>query len=206
MSWRRRVGAAAALALCALASAGCGDGGEETSTATSDADTVETATSPSTTDDPTVETGTAGPEPDDDAPDRPETGTGGGDGPEGGVPGSSGRISIGEPSPFATVTRTFVLAGTATTTEGALQWELRVGAGEPPVTTGRMTASCGAPCRGQYRTTVRAPRARPGSYELVVWETSAEDGRRLGETFVPVTVVAQRDPGAPPSDTPPPGS
>lgn len=101
--------------------------------------------------------------------------------------------------------RAMVLSGSASVPEGDLAWELR-GADGSPLASGVTVARCGAPCRGRFRAPVSLASVPLGSWELRVWAPNTdEDGGRLHEVMVPVTVAAQRVPGAPDPDAPPPG-
>ena len=75
------------------------------------------------------------------------------------------------------------VAGTAIVFEATLALEVR-SAGKL-VHTETITASAGGPYRGTWSTSLDLP---PGSYDLVLYEPSAEDGSHLHTTTVPIRV------------------
>lgn len=122
--------------------------------------------------------------------------------PEGELP----PIRIESPKPFQTLVGSFVLGGTAQVPEGELAWAL-LGADLRPLRRGRLSATCGAPCRGRFSTRISLARVPIGSWELHVWSPSGSDDgpARLHDTMVPVTVSDRHVPGAPAPGAPPPG-
>lgn len=114
-------------------------------------------------------------------------------------------IQVTSPKAFENVHGSLLLAGTAQVHEGALAWAI-LDAQLRPMARGRMSATCGAPCRGRFRTSVPLRRVPPGSWELHVWSpNTADDGpRRLHDTMVPISVT-DRPVDAPAPDAPPPG-
>lgn len=129
----------------------------------------------------------------------------GADGPGDASQQDAQQITITAPKAFETLVGTMVLQGRARVAEGALAWTIQ--SGQPrPLASGRMTATCGAPCRGTYRTPIPLGRVPAGSYELHVFAPNAGEGpARLHETMVPITIATERIPGAPPPDAAPPG-
>lgn len=119
-------------------------------------------------------------------------------------------VQVTAPVAFTNVKDRVVVEGTASVSEGDLRWAVLDAAGEPFVS-GRADASCGAPCRGDFRFTVPLGTVEIGSWELHVWAPNAAEGaeasstERLHDTFVPITVVKQLDPDAPAADALPPG-
>jgi hypothetical protein len=102
-------------------------------------------------------------------------------------------IAITKPAPLDIVVGSTILEGTATATEGLLNWEL-VSNTKGVVDTGSLNVSCGAPCRGKFHSKISLPKKSvpAGNYELHVFEPSADDSNtRLHETLVPITVYAK---------------
>jgi hypothetical protein len=73
--------------------------------------------------------------------------------------------------------------GSATVFEATVSWQLR--SGETVVEEGFSTASVGAPERGEWTATTKAP---PGDYELWAFESSAKDGSITWQDTKGVTV------------------
>lgn len=116
-------------------------------------------------------------------------------------------IRVETPKSFASVHGSFELSGTAQAHEGELRWAILDAALEP-MTSGSMTASCGAPCVGTFATTVDVSKVPIGSWELHVWQPPVADSdpERVHDTIVPITVTAKPvDPDDPAADAPPPG-
>ncbi len=122
--------------------------------------------------------------------------------PEGELP----PIQVTSPEALGYVTGSFVLAGTAQVFEGALQWAI-LDANLKPMTQGRMTASCGAPCRGKFRARIPLAKVPVGSWELHVWAppVADDDPPRVHDTMTPITVTAEPVEGAPEPGAIPPG-
>lgn len=182
----------ALLALAALLAAGCG-GSDGTA-----ADGDRRDASPAETEDDTathsdVEAADEGEEGEPTAMPEPV--------PEGEQP----PIVISRPMPFEQLVGSFVLRGSATVFEGALVWAI-LDARLRPMATGPITASCGAPCRGTFRTRISVAKVPVGSWELHVWAPDASGrSERQHDTMVPVSVARQRTPGAPGPGAVPPG-
>lgn len=119
--------------------------------------------------------------------------------------GEQPPITVAQPATFAVVAKAFVLSGTASVTEAELAWAI-LGTDLRPLVSGRMSATCGAPCRGKYRTSVSLAKVPLGSYELHVWSPNSSEGgaARLHDTVTPITVAARIDPNAPAPDAAPP--
>jgi hypothetical protein len=93
-------------------------------------------------------------------------------------------IFVAAPRRDSTVSSPVRAAGTAVVFEATLVMEVR--SGGRLVHRETITASEGGPYRGRWSTTVDLD---PGRYDLVFYEPSAEDGRPLHTTTVPVTVA-----------------
>lgn len=114
-------------------------------------------------------------------------------------------IQVLAPPAFSSVHRSFVLRGTAQVIEGELRWSILDAALEP-LASGRMAASCGAPCRGEFSTRVDIRRVPLGSWELHVFAPPVgdDDPPRVHDVILPITVVA-KPVDQPAADAPPPG-
>ncbi len=95
----------------------------------------------------------------------------------------SALIFVATPTRDSTVTSPVRVAGTAIVFEATLALEVR-SAGKL-VHTETITASAGGPYRGTWSTSLDLP---PGSYDLVLYEPSAEDGSHLHATTVSIDV------------------
>jgi hypothetical protein len=93
-------------------------------------------------------------------------------------------IFVAAPRRDSSVSGPVRAAGTAVVFEATLVMEVR--AGGRLVHRETITASRGGPYRGTWSTTVDLA---PGRYDLVFYEPSAEDGRPLHTTRVPITVA-----------------
>jgi hypothetical protein len=116
-------------------------------------------------------------------------------------------IQVTSPAVFTSVHGSFELAGTAQVHEGELRWSILDSAYDE-LAAGAMTASCGAPCVGEFATTIDVSEVPIGSWELRVWQPGVadDDPERMHETIIPITVTAQPvDADQPPADAPPPG-
>lgn len=120
--------------------------------------------------------------------------------------GSQPPIHVETPTPLSYVSGSFVLSGTAQVFEGALQWAI-LDARLKPMVQGRMTASCGAPCRGKFRVRIPLAKVAIGSWELHVWAppVADDDPDRVHDTMVPITVTDEPVQGAPDAGDIPPG-
>jgi hypothetical protein len=96
----------------------------------------------------------------------------------------SAPIFMAAPGRDSTVASPVRASGTAVVFEATLVMDVR-SAGKL-VTRKTITASRGGPYRGTWSTSVELP---PGDYDLVFYEPSAEDGRPLHSTTVPVSVA-----------------
>jgi hypothetical protein len=96
----------------------------------------------------------------------------------------SALIFVATPARGSTVKSPVRVAGTAIAFEATLALEVR-SAGKL-VHTETITASAGGPYRGAWSTHLRLA---PGSYDVVVYEPSAEDGTHLHATTVPIRVA-----------------
>jgi hypothetical protein len=116
------------------------------------------------------------------------------------------EIEVAEPTAFSSVYRSFTLAGTAAVFEGALAWEI-LDEQLKPMQRGMTTATCGAPCRGKFSTTVRLQGVAPGSWELHVFAPPVDpnDPPRVHDTILPITVTTGPIGDAAAADAPPPG-
>lgn len=122
--------------------------------------------------------------------------------PEGELP----PIRITSPTPLSYVSDSFVLTGSARVVEGELRWAI-LDARLEPMAQGRMTATCGAPCRGSFRTRIPLSNVAIGSWELHVWTPPVDDDDpdRLHDTMVPITVTDEPVEGTPDAGAEPPG-
>ncbi len=190
----RLVAVLVVLALAAVVVAGCGsdddskgsdDREARTTTSNSDDDPSDTGSDDDGTDDGTDDTSS-----DHEAGDDPDA-SGGGDGQPDGTPAQP-IIQVRSPAPLSYVSGAFVLAGTAQVFEGDLRWAILDSSLEPMVQ-GRMTASCGAPCRGTFRARIPLRGVELGSWELHVWAPPVDDDdpARMHDTMVPITVTDQ---------------
>jgi len=116
-------------------------------------------------------------------------------------------IAMSSPKEFQTVAKSFTLAGRAIVDGGSLVWAID-GADGVPLIQGRTTASCAAPCTGEFSIPVVLTKVPIGSYELHVWSGKASDpasAPRTYDTLLPITIARELPPGAPPPDAIPPG-
>lgn len=81
------------------------------------------------------------------------------------------------PALNATVGREFTVKGTATVFEATVSWAVTKPNSSQQVASGFVTASKGAPDRGDFTITVELPSAVTGPIVFTAWESSAEDGR-----------------------------
>lgn len=115
-------------------------------------------------------------------------------------------IQVETPKTFASVHESFELSGTAVAHEGELRWAI-LDAALRPMASGSMTASCGAPCRGDFSTTVKLAKVPVGSWEMRVFQppVADDDPERVNDTIIPITVTAHPVGDQPAADAPPPG-
>lgn len=79
-----------------------------------------------------------------------------------------------EPALSVPVSRTFTVTGTASVFEATVSWS--VTRGDATLAHGAVTASIGAPGRGDYTVRVTLPAGTTGDVVFTAWEESAEDG------------------------------
>ena len=85
-------------------------------------------------------------------------------------------IWVVEPAHNARVARTFTVKGTAAVFEATVSWAVtRPGSGTQ-IASGYVTASKGAPDRGDFTISVRLPAGTTGDVVFTAWESSANDG------------------------------
>lgn len=115
-------------------------------------------------------------------------------------------IMIESPATFASVHGSFELAGTAIAHEGELRWEI-LDEHLKPMASGPIEVSCGAPCRGNFSTTIKLDEVPVGSWELHVFQPpiADEDEPRVNDTILPITVTPKPVDDQPAADAPPPG-
>lgn len=180
------------LSLLALLAAGCGSGDD------SGGD-----------DDATVRQSTDGDDPADDedhdadAEDAPADPTPVPDPvPDGTLP----PIQVTSPAPLAYVNDSFLLTGSAQVFEGTLRWQI-LDEQLRPQRQGTITATCGAPCRGTFRSRIPLRGVQVGSWELHVFAppVADDDPPRVHDVMVPITVTDEPVAGAPDADAQPPG-
>lgn len=94
-------------------------------------------------------------------------------------------ILIEQPAAGSSVPETFTVSGTASVFEATLVVELR----RDGIVLSKQTATAseGAPARGTFSVTVRAP--SPGAATVVAYAPSAEDGTPQHEQHVRVTII-----------------
>lgn len=118
----------------------------------------------------------------------------------------SSPILISTPPIFASVFKSFKLAGSATAHEGELRWQI-LGPNEKLLLSGPIKVTCGAPCRGKFNTAVDVRKVPAGQYELHVFQppVSDDDPLRVNDTITPITITTGPVDNFPPADAPPPG-
>ncbi len=89
-----------------------------------------------------------------------------------------GAVWVTSPAQGATVGRTLVVKGSASVFEATVSWSLRRLSGGQLVS-GSVTATTGAPGRGDFTVTIPIPASVTGDVVFTAWESSAEDGRVL---------------------------
>ena len=115
-------------------------------------------------------------------------------------------IQITSPKTFQSVYGSFELAGTAAVHEGTVAWQI-LDADLQPMLTGFTTASCGAPCRGDFSTKVDVTDVAAGSWEMHVYQPQVadDDPSRMHDVIVPITITTGPIEDQPDADAPPPG-
>jgi hypothetical protein len=88
-------------------------------------------------------------------------------------------IWVIDPGQRARVSRTFTVKGTATVFEANVQWSVTRPGSSTPIRSGFVTATKGAPERGDFTVTVTLPAGTTGDVVFTAWESSAQDGRVL---------------------------
>ena len=97
-------------------------------------------------------------------------------------------ILVDSPLPFATVHSPLRLSGTANTFEATFQYELKDETGKV-LAHHFVTATSGNGVRGTYDATISFSVSRPTKVVLTVYEVSAENGRRVNQLDVPLTLA-----------------
>lgn len=88
-------------------------------------------------------------------------------------------IWVIEPAHFARVGRTFTVKGTATVFEATVQWKVTRPGSNAVLKSGFVTATKGAPERGDFTVSVTLPAGTTGDVVFTAWESSAQDGSVL---------------------------
>lgn len=86
-------------------------------------------------------------------------------------------IWVVEPALNAKVQRTFTVTGTATVFEATVSWAVTRPGSSTQLAHGFVTATNGAPARGDFTVKVTLPAGTTGDIVFTAWESSAEDGR-----------------------------
>lgn len=86
-------------------------------------------------------------------------------------------IWVVEPALNAKVTRKFTVTGTATVFEATVSWAVTRPGSSTQLAHGFVTATKGAPERGNFTVNVSLPAGTTGDVVFTAWESSAEDGR-----------------------------
>lgn len=86
-------------------------------------------------------------------------------------------IWVVEPAQGARVSRTFTVKGTATVFEANVMWAVTRPGSTTQLAHGFVTATKGAPERGDFTVKVTLPAGTTGDVVFTAWESSAEDGR-----------------------------
>ncbi len=115
-------------------------------------------------------------------------------------------IQVTSPKSFQSVYRSFTLEGTAAVHEGTIAWQI-LDADLKPMLVGYTTASCGAPCRGDFSAEIDVRDVKAGSWELHVFQqpVADDDPERVHDTLVPITITTGPVDDQPDPDAPPPG-
>lgn len=88
-------------------------------------------------------------------------------------------IWVTEPAQQARVSRTFTVKGTATVFEATVQWKVTRPGSATKLASGFVTATKGAPERGDFTVSVTLPAGTTGDVVFTAWESSAQDGSVL---------------------------
>ncbi|HWL36607.1 MAG TPA: Gmad2 immunoglobulin-like domain-containing protein [Frankiaceae bacterium] len=86
-------------------------------------------------------------------------------------------IWVVEPALNAKVTRKFTVTGTAAVFEATVSWAVTRPGSSTQLAHGFVTATNGAPARGNFTVNVTLPAGTTGDVVFTAWESSAEDGR-----------------------------
>lgn len=85
-------------------------------------------------------------------------------------------IWIVEPGHQARVSRTFTVKGVATVFEATVSWSVTRPGSRTKLASGFVTATKGAPDRGDFTVNVTLPAGTTGDVVFTAWESSAQDG------------------------------
>lgn len=88
-------------------------------------------------------------------------------------------IWVIEPAHQSRVARTFTVMGTATVFEATVSWAVTRPGSTTPIVDGFVTATKGAPERGDFTVNVTLPAGTTGTVVFTAWESSAKDGSVL---------------------------
>lgn len=88
-------------------------------------------------------------------------------------------VWVVEPAHNAKVSRTFTVKGTASVFEATVSWAVTRPGSSTQLAHGFVTASNGAPARGDFTVAVSLPAGTTGDVVFTAWESSAEDGSVL---------------------------
>jgi hypothetical protein len=88
-------------------------------------------------------------------------------------------IWVVEPAHLSRVGRTFTVKGTATVFEATVQWKVTRPGSDAVLKSGFVTATKGAPERGDFTVSVTLPAGTTGDVVFTAWESSAQDGSVL---------------------------
>jgi hypothetical protein len=94
------------------------------------------------------------------------------------------QILVDSPAPFETVTSPLRVTGTANTFEATFEYDLV--AGGRTIAHHFVTATSGSGTRGTFEFSIEFDVDRAGAAELVVFESSAEDGSRINIRRIPL--------------------
>lgn len=86
-------------------------------------------------------------------------------------------IWVVEPALNSKVTRRFTVTGTAAVFEATVSWAVTRPGSSTQLAQGFVTATNGAPARGNFTVNVVLPAGTTGDVVFTAWESSAEDGR-----------------------------
>ncbi len=95
-------------------------------------------------------------------------------------------IWVTSPEPGQKISKQFNLQGSARIFEATVNYRLKDNAGQV-LAQGYVTASAGAPDRGDFSKTISFSSSSPGSGQLEVFEASMKDGSDLNKVIIPLT-------------------